>query len=112
MLSGIFEDIPAITEIYPQFANVQFARQWNGVGIKADADPEILKFYEDAFSEAVSSGELDSVRDARKTEYIGLTGDEAHQFVDTCTSICSWTMWDLGVATVSPESFSIPRPAQ
>lgn len=102
--------IPAITEIYPEFAGVEFARQWNGVGIKADADPAIRKFYEDAFTEAIKSGELDAVRDSRKTEYIALTGAEAHKFVDTCTSICSWIMWDLDMATVSPEDFSIPRP--
>ncbi len=108
-LEGYEGEIPAITALYPQFAQVSFARQWNGVGIKADADAAIRKFYEDAFSEAVSSGALDSVRDARKTEYIGLIGKDAHDFVDTCTSICSWTMWDLGMATVSPEEFSIPR---
>ena len=110
-VEGYEGEIPAVTDIYPQLAELQFARQWNGVGIKADADPKILKFYEDAFSEAVSSGVLDSVRDARKTEYIGLTGQAAHEFVDTCTSICSWIMWDLELATVSPEDFSIPRPA-
>lgn len=108
-VEGYEQEIRAITDIYPQFADVEFARQWNGVGIKADADPAILKFYEDAFTEAVSSGELDSVRDARKTEYIGLIGPDAHKFVDTCTSICSWIMWDLGMATVSPEKFSIPK---
>ena len=109
-IDGYDGEIPAITDIYPLFKDVEFARQWNGVGITADADPEILEFYEGAFMEALSSGALDSVREARNTEYIGIIGDEAHQFVDTCTSACSWIMWDLGVATVSPEKFDIPRP--
>lgn len=108
-VDGYDGEIPAITDIYPQFADVAFARQWNGVGIKADADPAILKFYEDAFTEAVNSGELDDVKAARKTEYIGLIGEDAHRFVDTCTSTCSWIMWDLGIATVSPEDFGIER---
>lgn len=108
-IEGYSDEIPAVTDIYPEFKDVDFARQWNGVGIKADADPSVLAFYENAFEEALSSGELDSVKETRNTEYIGLIGEEAHKFVDTCTSACSWVMWDLGVATVSPEEFSIPR---
>lgn len=108
-IDGYDGEIPAITDIYPQFADVEFARQWNGVGIKADADPAILDFYENAFMEAVRSGKLDEVKTARKTEYIGLIGADAHSFVDTCTSTCSWIMWDLGMATVSPENFGIER---
>ena len=109
-IEGYEKEIPAITDIYPAFQDIEFARQWNGVGIKADADPAILKFYEDAFVEALESGELDAVKEARNTEYIGLIGDDARSFVDTCTSACSWIMWDLGVATVSPEDFDIQRP--
>ena len=108
-IDGYNGTIPAITEIYSNFKNISFARQWNGVGIKADADPAIKKFYEEAFVEALDSGKLDTVKVARNTEYIGLIGDEAHAFVDTCTSACSWIMWDIGVATVSPEKYNIPR---
>lgn len=108
-IDGYSGTIPAITDIYGNFKDIRFARQWNGVGIKADADPAIRKFYEDAFVEAVESGKLDTVKEARNTEYIGLIGDEAHAFVDTCTSACSWIMWDIGVATVSPEKFNIPK---
>jgi tripartite-type tricarboxylate transporter receptor subunit TctC len=108
-IEGYDGTIPAITDIFEQFTEIKFARQWNGVGIKADADPAILKFYEDAFVDALESGELDIVTKTRNTEYIGLIGDEAHKFVDTCTSACSWTMWDIGVATISPENFGIER---
>lgn len=109
-ISGYEGTIPAITDIYANFKNISFARQWNGVGIKNDAAPEIKSFYENAFSEVLKSGVLDNVRTARNTEYIGLLGKEAHNFVDTCTSACSWTMWDIGVATISPEKFGIKRP--
>ena len=102
--------IPAVTDIYPELKDLEFARQWNGVGIKADADDAIKKFYEDAFVEALNSGELDTVKETRNTEYIGLVGKEAHDFVDTCTSACSWIMWDLGLAKVSPENFNIAKP--
>ena len=108
-IDGFDGEIPAITDIYPLFKDIEFARQWNGVGIRADAAPEVLKFYEKAFEEAVNSGELDSVKRARNTEYVALTGEDAHSFVDTCTSACSWIMWDLGVATVSPDNFGIQR---
>ncbi len=108
-IDGYDGTIPSIQSIYPEFEGFSFARQWNGVGIKNDAPQEIKDFYEKAFMEAVQSGNLDEVKVARNTEYIGLIGDEARKFVNTCTSACSWTLWDLGIATVNPEQFGIER---
>ena len=54
-----------------------------------------------------ASGELDSVKEARNTEYIGLIGEEAMNFIDECNSASSWTLWEIGVATLSPEQFGI-----
>lgn len=106
-IDGYDGEIPAITSIYPQFSDIVLARQWNGVGIKADAPQEVLDFYETAFAETLASGELDAVREARNTEYIGLIGEEAMNFIDECNSASSWTLWDIGVATISPEEFGI-----
>lgn len=108
-IDGYEEEIPALADIYPEFKDLTLARQWNGVGIKADAPQEVLDFYINAFEEVVSSGELDDVKEARNTEYIALTGDDAQAFVDGCNSACSWTLWDVGVASVSPEEFGIKR---
>ena len=109
-IDGYDSEIPAITSLYPnEFNNLKFARQWNGVGIKDDADPAIKKFYEDAFIETLNSGRLDYVKVARNTEYIGLIGKEAQEFVDNSNSACSWTIYDLGIATKSPEEFGIKR---
>ena len=109
-VDGYNAQIPAITSIYPvEFKDLKFARQWNGVGIKGDADEAIKKFYEDAFVETLNSGRLDYVKEARNTEYIGLIGNRAQEFVDNCNSACSWTIYDLGIATKSPEEFGIKR---
>lgn len=106
-IEGYEGEIPAITATYPDFNVDALARQWNGVGIKADAPQEVLDFYEKAFKEAVESGDLDTVKETRNTEYISLLGDEARTFIDSCNSAASWTLWDIGVATVSPEEFDI-----
>jgi Uncharacterized protein conserved in bacteria len=108
-IDGYDGTIPSIQSIYPEFVGFSFARQWNGVGIKNDTDQKIKDFYEKAFMDAVKSGKLDNVKTTRNTEYIGLIGDEARTFVNTCTSACSWTLWDLGVAAKSPEEFGIER---
>lgn len=106
-LEGYDGEIPAITTLYPQFQDINLARQWNGVGIKADAPQEVLDFYEIAFVETVQSGDLDSVRDARNTEYISLTGEAAQKFIDECNTAASWTLYNIGVAQISPEEFGI-----
>lgn len=106
-IDGYEGEIPAITASYPEFDVSVLARQWNGVGIKADAPQEVLDFYNKAFADAVSSGNLDTVKVARNTEYIALQGEEARTFINSCNSAASWTLWDIGVATVSPEKFNI-----
>lgn len=106
-IDGYDGEIPAITDFYPEFANVKLARQWNGVGIKADAPQEVIDFYKQAFVEAVESGDLDTVKVARNTEYIALIDEEARAFINDCNSAASWMLWDIGVATVSPEEFGI-----
>ena len=106
-IDGYEGEIPPITDIFPQFADITLARQWNGVGIKADAPQEVLSFYENAFSETVQSGKLDTVKETRNTEYIGLIGDPAQEFVDECNSAASWTLWNIGAASISPEQFGI-----
>jgi len=106
-IDGYEGEIPAITASYPEFDVDALARQWNGVGIKADAPAEVIEFYKTAFQEAVESGDLDTVKEARNTEYISLLNEEARTFINNCNSAASWTLWDIGVATVSPEEFDI-----
>lgn len=108
-IDGYDKEIIAITNIYPNFKDIVLARQWNGVGIKADAPENVKKFYENAFVETLKSGDLDYVKTSRNTEYIGLIGNEAQKFVDNCNSACSWTIYDIGVANISPEKFGIKR---
>ena len=106
-IEGYEGEIPAITASYPEFDVAVLARQWNGVGIKADAPQEVRDFYNNAFAEAVASGNLDTVKVARNTEYIALQGEEARTFINNCNSAASWTLWNIGVATVNPENFNI-----
>lgn len=108
-IDGYDEVIPSITSYYPQFENKIIARQWNGVGIKKDANEEIISFYRKAFKESVESGNLDFVKVSRNTEYINLIGDDAMEFVDGCNSASSWTLFDIGVVSISPEKFGIKR---
>lgn len=106
-IEGYEGEIPAITATYSDFDVTALARQWNGVGIKADAPAEVIDFYKKAFQEAIESGKLDVVKEARNTEYIGLLNEDARAFINSCDSAASWTLWDIGVATVSPEEFNI-----
>lgn len=106
-IDGYQGEIPAITASYPEFNVDVMARQWNGVGIKADAPAEVIEFYKTAFKEAVESGDLDTVKVARNTEYIALMNEEARNFINNCNSAASWTLWNIGVATISPEKFDI-----
>ncbi len=108
LLDG-YGEIKSIIETYPEWADMPQARQWNGVGMRADIPENIRNAYKKAFKAAVESGELDVVKETRRTEYINLIDEDAAQFVKDGTSAVSWALYDIGSAVKSPEEFGIER---
>jgi len=104
-----YGEIESIVNIYPTWASLPQARQWNGVGMRVDLPEQIRNTYKRAFIAAVDSGDLDMVKVNRRTEYINLIDDDAKKFVQDGTSAVSWALYDIGVALRSPLDFGIQR---
>lgn len=105
-----FGEVKSISELYSEFKDLPSPMVWIGLGIPGDTPENIKKAYSDAFEIAMKSDTMKKLAGDTKYELLGIQGEEAAKIVKEQDSIYSWSMYDLGSATKSPEEFNIPRP--
>lgn len=103
-------DVPAITEIYPEFKKNLPIGHYYGVWVKKGTPADIVKTLRDKFNVALKDPSFNSFVSRMNGIPIGLSGKEADDFMRANQSIVSWVLQDAGVAKVSPEKLGIPRP--
>jgi tripartite-type tricarboxylate transporter receptor subunit TctC len=105
------QDIPAIGETYPETSAYLPYGAWIGLFAPKNAPQAVLDKLNTAMAKAVADPEWqDSVWEVYYIP-VGLTGDEAVQFVDSWTSRTAWLIHDLGATSKSPADLGIPRPS-
>lgn len=103
--------IPSIVETVPEMADViPNLVQFNCFALPADTDPAIIEKVTAAFKVAMQSDEIQSFCAENYITPTGIYGDEANAVAKQMESIYSWSLYDLGVAPNSPETYGIPRP--
>ncbi|WHH61495.1 tripartite tricarboxylate transporter substrate binding protein [Petroclostridium sp. X23] len=102
--------VPAITHSYPKYAELTPAMQWLGIAIPKDLPENIKKAYHDAFEKAKDSEEVKKVASDLGYKIYGLHGEAVEKTHKQLDSIYSWTLYNAGAATKSPEEFDIPKP--
>lgn len=81
-----------------------------GFAVAKDVPTERKEVLWDAFDEAMGS---DVVQDWLAANYYvasGATGDRANNIFAELEKNFSWTLWDMGAASINPEELGIPRP--
>jgi tripartite-type tricarboxylate transporter receptor subunit TctC len=102
--------IPPITDAVPSVASLLPIRQFVGFSLPADTPPETLELVEAAFQRVMQSEEVLTFIRQSHSQALGLSGDEAQQLVEDQEKFFTWTLYDEGLATLSPEEFGIERP--
>jgi len=103
-------DVPAITEIYPEYEQYLPWGPFYGVFVKKGTPADIVAKLSDAFVKAME--------EPRFEEYVknsggfknGATGEDAVNFLTKFESTASWLIFNAGGAKHSPAEFSIPEP--
>lgn len=103
-------DVPAITEIYPEYNRYLPWGPFYGVFVKKGTPEPIVKKLSSAFKKASE--------DPRFVQYVentggfinGATGEEAVRFLNKFESVTTWLVYEAGGAKKSPEEFNIPKP--
>lgn len=100
--------VPAVTDVLPGLTEVP-VKQWLGFGLPADTPPEVLERMGQAFDKAMASPEIEQLADTQLLSLYGLRGEEADRQARATERVWTWALYDLGVASRSPEECGIPR---
>ncbi len=103
-------DVPAIGEVYPDSSSYLPYGAWFGLFASKGTPEEVLKTLRDATAKAMANVEWQQSIWDNYFIPIGLSGEEASNFIDRWTSSTAWLIYDLGVAQKSPEELNIPKP--
>ena len=102
--------IPSAFTAYPGLSKYLPISQAIGFAVPADTPAEAKKVLVDAFNKAMAT---DKVKTWAKENYYLLSGKtraESKKVFDALESNFAWTLWELGAATVNPETLKIAKP--
>ena len=89
------EDVPSLNETWP-------------IMVPRDTDPEVVAALKEAFLYAIDTDEVKEFAASKGYNIIGLTDDEADQFLSYSISGYAWTIYNAGLADGNPADAGIP----
>ena len=104
-----FEDVPAITEIYPEYNEVLPWGPFYGVFVKQGTDQAIIDTLTAAFSKACEDPDFQELVTSKGCFVMNMTGDEAVEYLKKYRATTSYMLYDSGVAAIDPASVGIER---
>lgn len=102
--------IPAITKAFPGFNKFVPFGGWVGMAVAKGTPVNVVAKLQNAYNYAVNSNKFKEFLAENNFLEVGLSGEDAEEYVAVSTSVNAWLLYDLGVAPISPEEFEIPRP--
>lgn len=104
------EDIPLITQDFPEFEKYLPWGPFYGVWCKKDVSDEIKKKLTDAFQKGASEAKFQAFLKDFGTVSMNISGDEADEFLKKWQSVTNWMYEYAGATEVSPADLGIPKP--
>lgn len=106
-----FPDVPVLGQIKPEYnKSLEAWGAFFAVAVKKGTPTNIVEKLSTAFSEAFKEDRFQEFLKTMGMTPLGLTGQEARNYVDTWREATCWVMHDAGVTEESPEKFGIKRP--
>lgn len=111
-VDGLDDPLPAITESVPTAADLGVLHAVFCIGIRRNAEPEIIRTLSDALKQAVSDEGFNSVLGKKMIFPEFMTGSDADRDAARMESITSWLYHDIKMAGAkhNPKELGIPRP--
>lgn len=104
-----FEDVPAITEIYPEYDEILPWGPFYGVFVKKGTDQAIIDTLTEAFSKACEDPDFQELVTSKGCFVMNMSGEEAVEYLEKYRSTTSYMLYDSGVAAIDPASVGIER---
>jgi tripartite-type tricarboxylate transporter receptor subunit TctC len=105
-----FPGVPAIGEVDPAYQKYMPWGSWFAVAVHKDTPQEIVDKLVEAFDAANKAPEFQERLKQTESIPMGISGQEALDFINRWTSITAWILEEAGAAKVSPEELGIPKP--
>lgn len=105
-----YEDVPIITDVYPDYSKYLPWGPFYGVLVKKGTDQAIIDKLTDVFSAACDDESFKELLSTKGCFVLNLTGDEAVGYLQKYRSTTSWLLYNSGVTTTSPEKYGIAKP--
>lgn len=103
------EDVPPITDLYPDFERFLPWGPFYGVWVHQDTPDEIVEVLSDGFAEGVDHPDFQQFISDFGAVSLNMRGDEADEYLRNWQSTTAWLLYEQGEAEASPEEFDIPR---
>ena len=104
------ETVPLITATSADYKKFLPWGPFYGVFVKKETPDAAKKVLVDAFKKGVGDPKAQEFIKNFGSIYMGISGDEANQFLKKWQSTTSWLLQDAGATKFSPEKFGIPKP--
>lgn len=105
-----YEDVPTVLGVYPDFAKYLPWGPFYGVFVKKGTDQAVVDKLTEVFAQAAEDQDFLDLIAANGCFPLGLSGDEAVEYLLKYRSVTSWLLYDSGAAQISPEDFGIAKP--
>lgn len=102
--------IPSGFDSYPELSEYLPISQAIGFAVPHDVPEEAKAVLVDAFKKAMATEKVKKWAKDNYYQLSGATGEESRKIFAALQSNFSWTLYELGAAKVSPETFGIPKP--
>ncbi|QRF68812.1 Bug family tripartite tricarboxylate transporter substrate binding protein [Ponticoccus alexandrii] len=102
-------EIPAAGVKYPRIQEIP-AVQWLGMAIPADTPEDVTAKIDEAFERAMADPKIKALAEERMFTLYGQYGEEAEERLQAMENAMSWKLYEMGVATTSPETVGISKP--
>lgn len=105
------KEVPTVTEAFPgMYEDYLPWGAFFGVFAKKGTPKEAFDKLQEAFLKAYNDPKFTTFADTMGGVRLGLTGDEARQYIKQNQSVSAWLLYDAGGAKESPEKFNIAKP--
>lgn len=104
-----FEDVPAIGAELPEYSKYLPWGPFYGVFVNKDTPVEIVDKLRVAYKDAFDEEQYQKFLDNAAITPMGISGDEAKEFLQNWQRVSSWLLYDSGGAKISPDTLGIER---
>ncbi|MBE6906471.1 tripartite tricarboxylate transporter substrate binding protein [Marasmitruncus massiliensis] len=101
--------IPSILKVVPELADRLPMGETTGIAVPKGQPEYVTAALSKSFSEALQNPDFLAFCKTKGFLVNGMQGEEAAAYMDKLSSTVTWTLYDCGVATISPEKFGISR---